>query len=122
MTKILASLLLVSVLSGCAVVEKVSAIWPRAHDPALVSGWVDLDVALSKANCSDRESLEPAIKAADWLNRYSLFRDDPQKITTKLVVENLVKARNTPSEKACETFVRLTIINTKTIKTSWSGR
>lgn len=120
--KIVAALVIVTTLTGCAVVEKVSAIWPRDHDSALVSGWVDLDIALTNANCKDKSTLDPAVSISDWLNRYAQFRNDPQQITTKLVNDNLNKAKATSNEIMCEKYVKLSIINMKTIKNSWSGR
>lgn len=120
--KILATLALVTFLSGCAVVDKVSSIWPRDHDPALVSGWVNLDMALSSANCKEKATIEPAVLVSDWLNRYALFRNDPQKVTTKLINDNLNKAVQTQNEVVCDRYLKLSIINMKTIKDSWSGR
>lgn len=122
MKKIILSIAIVTTLSGCAIVDKVSQLWPRDHDSALVSGWVSLDVALTKANCSDKQTIEQAVSISDWLNRYAIFRDDPQKITTSLIHNNLVKANATSNNIVCEKYIKLSIINMKTIKTSWSGR
>lgn len=120
--RIVATILIVSTLSGCAVIDKVSALWPRDHDPALVSGWVTLDTALDKVSCDDKETISTALVAADWLNRYTHFRNDPQKATTKIINENLSKAHRTENKVVCDRFVKLTFINMKTIKESWSGR
>ena len=49
--KIIVSIALVTFLSGCATVDKVKELWPRPHDPAMVSAFVDLEQILAKASC-----------------------------------------------------------------------
>ena len=108
-------------LSGCAVVEKVKQVWPRAHDPALVSGYVDLEGELSKVNCKEKETIKPAKSKAEWLNKYAEFRNDPQQISTKAIVDNLDKA-TTASEAVCDRWINLNKTRMSIIKEAWSGR
>ena len=116
-------LLLVSVLllSGCSTVDKVKEMWPRAHDSVMVGAYIDLDKQLEDISCKSKESIEPAIVKADWLNRYAEFRGEPQRVSTKAIVENLEKAKKSP-ELVCDRWVTLSKTRMKIIKESWSGR
>ncbi|MFZ9610552.1 MAG: hypothetical protein ACO294_07600 [Methylococcales bacterium] len=120
MKKLMLICLVVS-LSGCAVVEKARQVWPRAHDPALVSGYVDLEVELNNVNCKEKETINPARNKADWLNKYAEFRNDPQQVSTKAIVENLDKATKA-SEAVCDRWINLSKTRMSIIKEAWSGR
>lgn len=111
----------VSLLSGCAAVDKVKEVWPRDHDNALVSGYINLQVSLEKADCAKKDTLVEARKNADWLNRYAEFRNDPQRISTKGIVDNLDKATE-GSEAVCKRWINLSKTRMDIIKNSWSGR
>lgn len=119
--KTLTLVLFVSLLSGCAVVDKVTQNWPRDHDPVMVSKYVDLSILLEKVSCTEQSSFEEPIRQAEWLNKYSEFRADPQTISTTNVLTNLQKAKDS-SEAACKRWVNLANINMKNIKESWSAR
>jgi hypothetical protein len=108
-------------LSGCAVVEKVKQVWPRAHDPALVSGYVDLESELSKVSCKEKETIKPAKSKAEWLNKYAEFRNDPQQVSTKAIVDNFDKA-TIASEAVCDRWINLSKTRMSIIKEAWSGR
>jgi len=117
------ALILISVLllSGCSTVDKVKEMWPRAHDPVMVSTYIDLEKHLEEVSCKSKDSIDPAILKADWLNRYTEFRGDPQRISTKAILENLEKAKKAP-ELVCDRWVTLSKTRMKIIKESWSGR
>jgi len=117
------ALILISVLllAGCSTVDKVKEMWPRAHDPVMVSTYTDLEKQLEVVSCKSKESFDPAMLKADWLNRYAEFRNDPQRISTKAILENLEKAKKAP-ELVCDRWVTLSKTRMKIIKESWSGR
>ena len=119
--KIIVTLLFTAVLSGCAVVDQVRDYWPRDHDPVLASMYINLDRELEKSSCDRQERFSPLVDAADWIYRYAEFRNDPQKIATKNVRDNLEKA-STSSEAVCKRYLNLTKINMKLIRDSWSDR
>ena len=119
--KIIVTLILAATLSGCAVVDKVKDYWPRDHDPALASMYISLEKELEKASCDRQDKFGPMIEVADWITRYSEFRNDPQKVATKNVRDNLEKA-STSSEAVCKRYINLTKINMKLIRDSWSSR
>ena len=119
--KIIVSIALITFLSGCATVDKVKELWPRPHDPAMVSGFVDLEQTLARASCDDKQTINEAIFKADWLNKYTYFRDDPQKVTTNTIVANLNKAA-AAEEAACKRWINLANINMKTLQKSWGSR
>lgn len=123
MKKIIATVLVVSTLSGCAVIDKVSEMWPRDHDAGLVTAYVNLKVALESADCKDNKHFfKPAVANAHWLNTYAEFRTDPQRKTTKLVHENLIKADKAENETVCKRWLNLANINMKSIKQAWGDR
>ena len=111
----------VTLLTGCAAVDKVKEIWPRAHDPSLVSGFVSLQVNLDRVECNKKETIDLAARDADWLNRYAEFRKDPQRISTKGIVDNLQKAKE-GNEAACNRWINLSKTRMKIIQEAWSGR
>ena len=117
------ALILISVvlLSGCSTVDKVKEMWPRAHDPVMVSTYIDLEKQLEIVSCKSKESIDPAILKADWLNRYTEFRGDPQRISTKAILDNLEKAKKTP-DMVCDRWISLSKTRMKVIKEAWSGR
>lgn len=119
--KILITSIVLLSLSGCAAVDKVKQVWPRAHDPALASGLITLSVSLDKISCSTKDGIEEAKSTADWLNRYAEFRKDPQVVSTKAILENLDKAKE-GNEAACNRWLNLSKTRVKIIKESWSGR
>lgn len=119
--KILATILFTVTLTGCAVVDKVKDYWPRDHDPALVSAYINLERELESASCTNQVGLISMVSIADWIDRYAQFRNDPQKIATNNIKVNLEKAANS-SEAVCKRYLNLTKVNMKLIKESWSGR
>lgn len=112
---------LFALLTGCAVVDKVKQVWPRDHDPGLVSGYVSLSVKLDQVDCKQKTGIDEARQEADWLNRYAEFRNDPQKISTKGILDNLAKAKES-NEAACQRWVNLSKTRMKIIQEAWSGR
>lgn len=108
-------------LSGCSTVDKVKEMWPKPHDPVMVGAYIDLEKQLEDVSCKSKESMEPAIHKADWLNRYAEFRNEPQRVSTKAILENLEKAKKAP-ELVCDRWVTLSKTRMKIIKESWSGR
>lgn len=119
--KIVISAFFVLSLAGCSTLNQVKELWPRDHDPSLVSGYVDLQQKLHLVSCDDKATVNTALEKADWLNKYSFFRNDPQKVTTNTIVVNLNKAA--ASEKAaCVRWINLVNINMKTLQQSWGSR
>lgn len=108
-------------LTGCSTVDKVKEMWPRPHDPVMVSAYVDLEKHLEGVSCKSKEGIDPALHKADWLNRYAEFRKEPQRVSTKAIVDNLEKAKKAP-ELVCDRWLMLSKTRMKIIKESWSGR
>ena len=120
MKKILVSVSIL-LLTGCSTVDKVKEMWPRAHDPVMVGAYIDLERQLEDISCKSKESIDPVIYKADWLNRYAEFRGEPQRVSTKAILDNLEKAKKAP-ELVCDRWVLLSKTRMKIIKESWSGR
>ena len=114
-------LFLMTALTGCAVVNKAIDLWPRDHDPVISSTYINLQLSIENTSCDNKASFNQSITIADWLNRYSVFRNDPQKVTTEAIVSNLRKASEA-SDTACKRYVNIANINMKNLKDSWSKR
>ena len=118
MMKLINSVLLVVVLSGCSTIQKY---WPRAHDPALAQSFVTTKLAIEKLQCDTRDGFEEADRNARWLEAYATFRDDPQLESTKGLVTTINKAWAS-SDKVCEHWVKLTKERLQVLDKAWSGR
>lgn len=121
MKKIFGAVVLVTVLTGCAAIDKVTSLWPRDHDPALATTYINLQLSLETVNCADKSTFNQSLLVSDWLNRYATFRKDPQMVTTEAILSNLKKAVES-GEVACKRYVNLANINMKTLNESWSKR
>jgi len=121
MKKILAALLLSTTLSGCAAVAYVASIWPKPHDPVMSGSLITVSVLLDGADCSNKQSFTELKKEADWLNRYAEYRSDPQKVSTKAILDNVDKAMAAEGA-ACQRWVNLSKTRVKIIQQAWSGR
>jgi hypothetical protein len=117
------ALILISVLllTGCSSIDKVKEMWPKPHDPVMVGAYIDLERHLEEVSCKLKDGFDPAINKADWLNRYAEFKNEPQRVSTKAIFENLEKAKKAP-ELVCDRWVALSKTRMKIIKESWSGR
>ena len=114
-------LALIILLSGCTTVGKY---WPKPHDPALAQGYVTVKVDLDQADCNFKTDVvwAQARKDAVWLREYATFRSDPQLESVAAVVENLDKAQETQSIKACEIWLGLSKQRLTVLNRAWSGR
>lgn len=114
-------LVLVVLLSGCSTVGKY---WPRAHDPALAQSYVTVKLDLDQLNCDDKSAVTWTVARRDavWLREYAAFRTDPQLESVAAVLENLDKAQETQSVKACEIWLNLSRQRMAVLNKAWSGR
>jgi hypothetical protein len=116
------TILIVMLLNGCAAVTTVKKYWPRDHDPALASAYVSTKIGTESISCKDKTTWTATEQQARWLNEYATFRDDSQVESTRAIVENLDKAKNTQSEKACEIWLDLVKQRIIVLNKAWSGR
>ena len=112
--KTVVSIVLCLFLVGCTFM-------PKKHDPILAGSFVDLSISLEDASCEDQFSIEETIYIAKWMEKYAMFREDPQLKTVTSIIKNLEKASYT-SEAACERWLHITNIKMKTLKKVWSKR
>jgi hypothetical protein len=122
MKNLINSVLIATLLSGCAAVNTVKKYWPRDHDPALASAYVTAKLDTERLSCADKTNWAPVIYKAEWLNEYAKFREDPQQESTASIVENLNKGRTTQSERACEIWLDLVKQRLVVLNKAWSGR
>ena len=78
MKKLIASLLLVTTLSGCAVVAGLSSLMPSKWDPNEVAAVTDLRFYVRKVNCDTPETALPTLQLLvdkkDWTWMYAESR------------------------------------------------
>ena len=122
MKNLINSVLILVLLQGCTAVSIAKKYWPRDHDPALASAYVNTKLDTERLGCKDKSNWDTVIYRAEWLNEYARFRDDPQQESTASIVENLNKGKTTQSERACEIWLDLVKQRLIVLNKAWSGR
>lgn len=113
--KIISAFVLAAVLSGC------SFIMPRPHDPVAYQMLVDLKLQTKTLSCETKDF--DSYKAnVDRIVVYTTTRDDPQADNLKKLGESIVKAKETPNKKVCESIVRLADTRLDVVINAWKGR
>jgi hypothetical protein len=124
MKRLAAIALLTVTLGGCSTVNYVKDIWPRAHDPAMVSLWVDVSYGIDQVNCANKPTgwqdvVEPAAKLA----QYTDFRADPQRKNMAGLAEHVKKMADPANSKMfCELGQKTAKDRLKAARTAWEGR
>ncbi len=121
--KTILSIFLVFSLSGCASVEWVKKVWPRSHDPQLVSQWVDVKVSIDSVNCEQTPTgwaqvVDPARK----LSIYAEFRKDPQQENLKGLLAHAERMSKGGSKAFCEIGKKTAQSRLDAARTAWEGR
>lgn len=117
-------LLVLSVLVALAGCSTVKEYWPRSHDPALMSSWVNVDLKLEKLNCEnkDENAFDNTIADALWMGRYALARQDPQQTNANAIADNVTKAKNTKNLTVCKRWIELARERQDILRKSWGSR
>jgi len=116
-------LLLAVTLSGCAAVDWVKKVWPRAHDPQLVRQWVDTRTAIDDVDCEKTPTgwalvVEPARK----LSLYAEFRKDPQQENLKGLLAHAERMSKGGSKAFCEIGKKTAAQRLDAARTAWESR
>ena len=109
-------------LFGCSTISGIMNV--KEHDPALALSYVDTKISIKEAFCEDIDSLEDVLYQAEWMYEYTLFVNDPQKITAKNVVIDIEKAIDYSFDNidVCNRFLKLANLKLKTLQKSWGTR
>lgn len=112
------------ILQGCTAVAVVKEYWPRSHDPALMSSWVNVDLKLERLNCENKDEAQFDATIADalWMGRYALARQDPQQQNANAIAENLTKAKTTKNVTVCKRWIELAKERQNILRKSWGSR
>lgn len=97
----------------------------KKHDPALVSSYIMLKIAVEDVECIFPETIEDALYNSDYVKEYTLFVNDPQKQTIVNIVKDLELALDASidnSINACNRFIKLTKLKMKSLDKVWSKR
>ena len=116
--------LLAVIMSGCAVVDRVREIWPRAHDPVMVEMWVNTNLALSRVDC-DATPTGWAVVAeqSQRLAQYTNFREDPQAKNIKALYDHAAKmAEPTVKPAFCKLGIKTAEQRLAAARSAWAGR
>ena len=122
--RILAAVLLAVIMSGCAVVDRVREVWPRAHDPVMVEMWVNVNIALTQVNC-DAAPTGWAVVAEQSrrLAQYTNFRQDPQAKNTQGLYDHAAKmAEPTVKPAFCKLGIKTAEQRLAAARSAWQGR
>jgi hypothetical protein len=122
--RILAGVLLAVVLSGCAVVDRVREVWPRAHDPVMVELWVNTNIALSRVNCDTVPTGWTVVAdSSQRLAQYTEFRRDPQSKNMQGLYDHSAKmAEPTVKPAFCKLGIKTAEQRLAAAKSAWAGR
>ena len=109
-------------LVGCSTISGMMNV--KEHDPALALSYVDTKISMKEALCEDIITLEDVLFQAEWMYEYTLFVNDPQKITAKNVVKDIEKAIEYSFDNidVCNRFLKLANLKLKTLQKSWGTR
>lgn len=123
MKRLLTLAVLTSVLTGCAVVQNIKDVWPRAHDPVMVQYWVDTKVALDRVDCDAKPTgwagvVEPARKLAI----YTDFRADPQQANIKGLALHADRMAQGGSPMFCKLGIQTANDRLNIARKAWEGR
>jgi hypothetical protein len=121
--KLILTLLLAVSLSGCAVVDKVKQMWPRAHDPVLVDRWVTVSLAIERVDCAATPTgWTDVVVPAEHLARLTEFRNDPQAKNMRGLADHAVRMSKGGSKTFCELGKKTADQRLAAAKSAWEGR
>lgn len=121
--KTIFALILVSLLSGCAVVDKVKQMWPRDHDPVLVDRWVAVSLAVERVDCAATPTgWSDVVVPAEHLARLTEFRNDPQAKNMRGLADHAVRMSKGGSKTFCELGKKTAGQRLAAAKSAWEGR
>jgi len=121
--KTIFALILVSMLSGCAVVDKVKQMWPRDHDPVLVDRWVSVSLAVERVDCAATPTgWADVVVPAEHLARLTEFRNDPQAKNMRGLADHAVRMSKGGSKTFCELGKKTADQRLAAAKSAWEGR
>lgn len=121
--KTLAAVLLILALTGCATVDRVKQLWPRAHDPVLVDRWVDAHMAIEQVDCADNvRSWTLVVRPTEHLAQLAEFRKDPQAVNMRGLADHAKKMSQGGSKMFCELGKKTAAQRLAVAKTAWEGR
>lgn len=109
-------------LVGCSTITGMMNV--KEHDPALALSYIDTKISMKEALCEDIITLEDVLYQAEWMHEYTLFVNDPQKVTAGNVVVDIEKAIKYSFDNVdvCNRFLKLANLKLKTLQKSWGTR
>ncbi len=109
-------------LVGCSTITGMMNV--KDHDPALALSYIDTKISMKEALCEDIITLEDVLYQAEWMHEYTLFVNDPQKVTAGNVVVDIEKAIKYSFDNVdvCNRFLKLANLKLKTLQKSWGTR
>jgi len=121
--RLIFSMLVLAVLSGCAAMDQVRQMWPRAHDPQMVQLWVETQINLTKVDCSAEDRGWARVNgSAEQLALYTEFRKDPQATNMRGLAQHTAKMAQGGSKVFCELGKKTAEGRLSAARTAWEGR
>ena len=123
MKRIISVLITLYLLTGCAIVQSVKAVWPRDHDPVMVQYWVDTKVALNRVDCAATPTgWADVVVPAKKLAIYTDFRADPQTDNIKGLALHADKMAQGGSTMFCKLGIQTANDRLNIARKAWEGR
>ncbi len=119
--KIITTLILAAMLSGCAAVDTVKKYWPKSHDPVMFNHLVAVDIAIEQVDC-EKPDWSKVHSTALHLNRYAEWRKDPQAENLKGLLAHAERMSKGGSKTFCEIGKKNGKGRIEAAKLAWEGR
>ena len=121
MNKLLASLIIIVSLSGCATVDTIKKYWPRAHDPVMFNNLVEVNIAISDINC-EHPDWSTAQELSKKLAAYTEWRRDPQAENMRGLHNHTERMSRGGSKAFCELGKKTAAQRIMAARSAWETR
>jgi uncharacterized protein YceK len=119
--KVLITLGLTVLLSGCSTIESVKKYWPRDHDPVMFDKLVQIQIDIKNVDCENQNWNAP-LRKTEELAVYTEWRDDPQKDNMNGLFEHVKRMNQGGSKVFCELGKKTSQQRIEATKNAWKGR
>jgi hypothetical protein len=110
-------------LTGCATVDRVRQLWPRAHDPVLVDRWVLANISITAVDCAQSPTgWLNTVQPTEHLAQLAEFRRDPQAENLRGLAQHTQKMSQGGSKMFCELGKKTAAQRLAVARTAWEGR
>ena len=121
MKKLIASVSIALLLSGCSTIDTVKKYWPRNHDPVMFGHLVSLSVVIDHIDC-EKPDWSTAMARSEELAKYTRLRKDPQADNLDGLFKHVTKMSKGGSKVFCEIGKKTSQQRIDAAVSAWGGR